>query len=101
MNEPRRPPIDRINEERPPAGSDEASLPVFVTAAISVFMIVLLVWLFGPGGVATARARPPRTPATGITAPPAQNAHQQLPDRQATPQQQNRDQASKSVKHRQ
>ena len=85
MNKPLTEPIDRINEERPPAGSEEGSLPVFVTAALSVFMIVLLVWLFVPGRVSVVRARPPQAAPAGVTAPSAQQVHQQLQAGQAAP----------------
>jgi len=83
MDEPLTKPIDHINEERPPAGSEEGSLPVFVTAAISVFLIVLMVWLFVPGRVAVVRARPTVGPAAGITAPPAQEVREVLQNQQA------------------
>ena len=48
--------IDDINEERPAPNPDEASLPVFVTAVLSVFLMVVLVWLFVPGRVQEVRA---------------------------------------------
>ena len=83
MTQPLTQPIDHINEERPPAGSEEGSLPVFVTAAVSVFMIVVLVWLFVPARVATVRARPVSPPAAGVVAPPAQQVHEQLQAQQA------------------
>jgi hypothetical protein len=83
MSQPLNQPIDHINEERPPAGSDEGRLPVFVTAAVSVFLIVVMVWLFVPARVATVRARSISEPAAGVTAPPAQQVHEQLQARPA------------------
>jgi hypothetical protein len=83
MSQPLTQPIDHVNEERPPAGSEEGSLPVFITAAVSVFLIVVMVWLFVPARVATVRARSIGEPAAGVTAPPAKQVHEQLQARPA------------------
>lgn len=83
MSQPLTQPIDHINEERPPVGSEEGNLPVFITAAVSVFMIVVMVWLFVPARVATVRARPVNAPTAGVTAPPAQQVREQLQARPA------------------
>jgi hypothetical protein len=82
MSQPLTQPIDHINEERPPVAPEEGSFPLFVTATVSVFMLVVLVWLFVPARVATVRARSLGEPASGVMAPPAQQVHEQLKARQ-------------------
>ena len=81
MNEKLREPIDRINEEHATSGSDDSGGPFLFTAVLCLCMIVVMVWLFVPGRVATVRARPAQTHETTITAPPAQEVHQQLEGR--------------------
>ncbi len=56
MHEEKEPRIDSINDARPAGAHDEASFPVFVTAVLSIFFIVLLVWLFVPGRLREVRA---------------------------------------------
>jgi hypothetical protein len=81
MSEPLNEPIDRINDERPLAASEEGSLPVFITSAVSVFMIVVLIWLFVPGRVSVVRARSADQPSAEVIVPSAQQVHEMLDGR--------------------